>query len=137
MNPNEKKLLELVIEYYTKTGQPVWSKFLETLEEIDMAPSSIRKYLNFLEKKWLVYQPYNSAWRMPIPEWVEVYLNSILLREKPLLQPIVKKRFSLREFIEKLGEQVDGVAFGYFEEEANMHYLWVTKILKKVKCIMI
>jgi hypothetical protein len=54
---------------------------------------------------------------------VEVYLNTILLKEKPLLQPIVKKRFSLREFIEKLGEQVDGVAFGYFEKESSMHYL--------------
>jgi len=133
MHENEKKLLELVIEYYTKTWVPVGSKFLESLEQVDMAPSTIRKYLNFLEKKWLVYQPYNSAWRIPTPEGVETYLSMILSSHDNNFKPIrIRKRFDLREFIERLGEKVDGVAFGFYENEKDVHYLWVTKLLKKV-----
>jgi len=132
MHKNEKKLLELVIECYTKTWHPIWSKFIESLDTIDMAPSTIRKYLNFLEKKWLVYQPYNSAWRVPTSEWVKTYLNMLLSNENNFKPLIIKKRYNLREFIEKLWEKIDWVAFGFYEDEKDIHYLWVTKLLKKV-----
>ena len=123
----------MVIEYFIKYWAPIGSKFLFESEEVDMAPSTIRKYLNILEKKWLVYQPYNSAWRVPTVEWINTYINSILPIEsgkKDLVK--ISQNFNLRWFIEKIGEFVDGVAFGYFEDEADIYYLWVAQILRKV-----
>ena len=132
MNKHEEKLLKLVIEYYSRSGLPIWSKFLEWLEDVDLAPSTIRKYLNLLEKKWLLYQPYNSAWRLPTPKWVETYLSLLLSDEEYPNLMISKDRFSLREFIEKMWEKVDWVAFWFLEDEKDIHYLWITKLLKKV-----
>ncbi len=133
MHKNEEKLLELVIEHYTKTWIPIWSKFLESLDEVDLAPSTIRKYLNFLEKKWLVSQPYNSAGRIPTVDWIECYLNSLLLKENSNIRDIqIKKRFNLRSFVENIWSKIDWVAFWFYENEKDIHYLWVTKILKKV-----
>jgi len=35
------------------------------LEDSEYAPSTLRKYLNQLEKAGMVYQPYNSSGRVP------------------------------------------------------------------------
>jgi len=130
---SEELLLELVIEYFIKEGSPIGSKFLFDVEDVKMAPSTIRKYLNILEKKWLVYQPYNSSWRIPTTEWLNTYILSIL-PEQQSNRNIVKinQNFNLRWFIEQVGNLVDGVAFGYFEDESDINYLWVAQILKKV-----
>ncbi len=44
-------LLDTVIETYLQKGEPVWSKFLNSLEAVDYAPSTLRKYLNILENQ--------------------------------------------------------------------------------------
>ena len=130
---SEELLLELVIEYFIKEGSPVGSKFLFDVEDIKMAPSTIRKYLNILEKKWLVYQPYNSSWRVPTTEWLNTYILSILPEEKNTKSIVkINQNFNLRWFIEQLWNLVDGVAFWYFEDESDINYLWVAQILKKV-----
>ena len=134
LHKNEEQLLELVIDYYIKYWTPVGSKALEWIENVEMAPSTIRKYLNFLEKKWLVQQPYNSAWRIPTQEWVQTYITTILSKKEEQSHNLVRieKKFNLRHFIEILGEKIDWVAFGYYKDEDDINYLWVTKILKKV-----
>jgi len=131
---NEELLLELVIEYFIKEGSPIGSKFLFDADKIKMAPSTIRKYLNILEKKWLVYQPYNSSWRVPTVEWVNTYILSLLPENEGKKYSIVKinQNFNLREFIEQLWELADWVAFGHFEDESDIHYLGIAQILRKV-----
>jgi transcriptional regulator of heat shock response len=97
-----------------------------------MAPSTIRKYLNILEKKWLVYQPYNSAWRIPTVEGINEYVLSLLPEKESKNLVKINQWFNLRGFIEQIGELIDGIAFGHFEDEQDIHYLWVSNILKKV-----
>lgn len=60
-----KQLLSIVIENYIHKGDPIGSKFLHSLENTEYAPSTLRKYLNLLEKEGLLYQPYNSSGRIP------------------------------------------------------------------------
>ena len=130
---SEETLLEAVIEYFIKYGSPVGSKFLFEAETIDIAPSTIRKHLNSLEKKWLVYQPYNSAWRIPTQEWVNLYVANLLSSKKSSKNIIkVNQWHNLRWFMDMLWEVVDGIAFWYYIDEADIYYLWVSKLLKKV-----
>jgi len=134
---SEEILLELVIEYFIKYWSPVWSKFLFNLENIDIAPSTIRKYLNTLEKKWLVYQPYISSWRLPTIEWIDKYILWLLDKsdtKKEKYNYYLKRKnekHNLRWFIETLWEYLDWIVFWYYENDPYIHYLWVSKILKK------
>ena len=52
-----EKLLEIIIDFYIERGEPIGSKFLYKQDVIDMAPSTLRKYMNLLEKKELIYKP--------------------------------------------------------------------------------
>jgi len=64
-NPKLVRLLKVVVENYITKGEPVGSKFLHSLDDNEYAPSTLRKYLNTLEKEGLVFQSYNSSGRIP------------------------------------------------------------------------
>ena len=67
MRQDEKllALLDAVIDNYISKGEPVGSKFLHSLGDLEGAPSTLRKYLHVLEDQGMVYQPYNSSGRVP------------------------------------------------------------------------
>ena len=58
-------LLDVVIDTYITKGEPIGSKFLHSLNDVEYAPSTLRKYLHMLEEQGMVYQPYNSSGRIP------------------------------------------------------------------------
>ena len=58
-------LLDVLVDTYITKGEPIGSKFLHSLEDVDYAPSTLRKYLHVLEEQGMVYQPYNSSGRIP------------------------------------------------------------------------
>ena len=103
-------LLNVVIDTYIDKGEPVWSKFLNTLENIDYAPSTLRKYLNQLEKQGMVYQPYNSSGRIPTVEGLKCYLENYLEKiEENNKNEVINARKNMKELVEMLWGLVDGV----------------------------
>lgn len=131
------ELLRLVIENYIYKGDPIGSKFLHSLEESVYAPSTLRKYLNILEKEGLLYQPYNSAWRIPTVKWLSSYLTDILSEETMLAITedevefdLTYARDDLRSMVETLGEYTDGVVVGFLKED-QYFYLGINNLLKE------
>jgi len=127
------QLLDVVIENYLDKGDPIGSKFLHTLEEVDYAPSTLRKYLNLLEQSWLVYQPYNSSWRIPTLEWLSTYIDHYMEQESEF--PMQKEfdadmaRTSMRYMVEKLWSMVDGVVTGFLAND-EYYFLGINNLLK-------
>lgn len=131
-----KQLLSVVIENYIDQGSPVWSKYLNSLEEIEYAPSTLRKYLNLLEQEGLVYQPYNSSGRIPTVEGFESYLDDYLGEDTKQTTSLAQfdfdtdlARSSLRYMVEKLGDMVDGVVAGFLSND-EYYFLGINKLLK-------
>lgn len=127
------QLLDVVIENYIDKGDPIWSKFLHTLEDIDYAPSTLRKYLNLLEQSWLVYQPYNSSGRIPTLEGLSAYIDAYMLENSSDLTHAEfdadMARSSLRYMVEKLGNMVDGVVTGFLAND-EYYFLGINNLLK-------
>lgn len=131
-----KRLLSIVIENYIDKGDPIGSKFLHSLESTDYAPSTLRKYLNILEKEGLLYQPYNSAGRIPTVKWLSNYLDNIL--SLPDEQPnedevnfdVVHARDNLQAIVEALWEYADGAVVGFLRED-EYYYLGINNILRE------
>lgn len=134
---NDKKLMSLlnvVIDNYITKGEPIGSKYLHSLDETDYAPSTLRKYLNLLEKHGLVYQPYNSSGRIPTVTWlvkyIEDYLNEVHIEEEvnEVELDIEYARLSLRNLTESIGKFVDGVTIGFMQND-EYYFLWINKLL--------
>jgi heat-inducible transcriptional repressor len=81
-DPKLLALLDVVIDNYINKGEPVGSKFLHSLGESEYAPSTLRKYLNVLEKAGMVYQPYNSSGRIPTVQGLSLYIDSYLTHQE-------------------------------------------------------
>jgi len=131
-NPKLVRLLKVVVENYITKGEPVGSKFLHTLEDNEYAPSTLRKYLNVLEKEGLVFQSYNSSGRIPTREGLSQYIQELI--ESDYTDPdydveIQQSRMSLKYVVEQLWAIVDGVTVGFIERD-EYFYLGVNKLLK-------
>lgn len=129
-----KALLAIVIENYIDKGDPIWSKFLYSLEDTEYAPSTLRKYLHILEEEWLLYQPYHSAGRLPTVKWLESYLDTVLAvddeEEDNVHVDLNYARDDLRSIVETFGDYTDG-AVVWFLKEDEYYYLWLNNLLKE------
>lgn len=127
-------LLDTVIDNYLDKGDPVWSKFLHSLEDVAYAPSTLRKYLNVLEKSWFVYQPYNSSWRIPTIQWLSMYLEhhmgDELESDDAWELDIAWARGDLKQIVETLGTMVDGVVAGFVRND-EYYFLGINNLLKE------
>lgn len=134
---HDKKLLDIlatVIDTYINKGEPIWSKYLHKLDDMGYAPSTLRKYLNALEKGGYVYQPYNSSGRIPTVTWMTVYLDTViqnndLLTSPPLDIDLNLARGGMQQLVNYLAKIVDGVSVGFLRND-EYYYLWITNILK-------
>ena len=132
MQENKKllALLDTVIDCYLDKWEPVWSKFLNSLEAVDYAPSTLRKYLNALEKQWMVYQPYNSSGRMPTLQGLSAYIDTALAQKPEEVDiQLDSARKWLKSLVEALWEVSDGVVVGFIRND-EYYYLWINNLLR-------
>lgn len=112
-DPKLLNLLDIVIEHYIYKGDPIGSKFLHSLQDVQYAPSTLRKYLNMLEKSGLVYQPYNSSGRIPTVKGLSMYIEQQIAEDvvSDINQEVDIKnaRMDLKRLVEALGSVADGV----------------------------
>ena len=124
-------LLDVVIDTYINKWEPVGSKFLNSLEWIDDAPSTLRKHLNQLEKQGMVYQPYNSSGRIPTVDWLKLYIENYLQQMENLQNiEVDTARQNMKEMIEMLWSLVDWVIVWFLRND-EYYYLWVNNLLKE------
>ncbi|MDR0282711.1 MAG: hypothetical protein LBI53_05475 [Candidatus Peribacteria bacterium] len=132
MEQNDKLLilLDIVIDTYINKGEPIGSKFLHSLEDMEYAPSTLRKYLNQLEKQGMVYQPYNSSGRIPTVEGLKLYIENYLQQmEEETNAEVGNARENIKELVEMLGGIVDGVIIGFLRND-EYYYLGINNLLR-------
>ena len=123
-------LLDLVIDQYISSGDPVWSKSLNSLDSVEYAPSTLRKYLNLLEKAGMVYQPYNSSGRIPTVDWFSRYIDNYMtcgVEEQDV--EVENARKWLKYLVENLWAVADGVVVWFLKSD-EYYYLGMNNILK-------
>jgi len=132
-NPELLWLLSIVIDTYINKGDPVGSKVLHSLDLTEYAPSTLRKYLNILEKEGLVYQPYNSSGRLPTIEGLSMYMDDLLEKKDDggidIAFDVDYARHGLRYIIETLGKLVDG-AVVWFLRNDEYFFLGINNLLQ-------
>lgn len=83
LDSRKKKVLAAIVNTYTKTGDPVGSKFIAELLGGIASPATIRNDMAALFELGLLEQPHTSAGRVPSHLGYRVYLDS-LMQERPL-----------------------------------------------------
>ena len=77
MEKRQEELLNLVIESYIQTAEPVGSKFLAYKEKIGWSEATIRNDLRALEEAGFLTHPHTSAGRIPTELGYRFYVNAL------------------------------------------------------------
>ena len=73
-----KRVLEIAIEDYILTAEPVGSRTISKKSSLNLSPASIRNIMSDLEELGLLSHPYTSAGRIPTERGLRFYVDSIV-----------------------------------------------------------
>ncbi|MFH1069886.1 MAG: heat-inducible transcriptional repressor HrcA [Candidatus Glassbacteria bacterium] len=77
LNEREFDILEAVIANFISTARPVGSRALSRNLGLGLSPASIRNTMSDLEEKGYLYQPFQSAGRVPTDKAYRLHVNNI------------------------------------------------------------
>lgn len=72
------QVLKIVVEEYLKTGEITGSKSLLKKHDIGVSSATVRNDMASLEKMGLIFQPYNSAGRLPTHRGIRVFVDYLM-----------------------------------------------------------
>ncbi len=85
MDSEDRKavILKAIIKNYMETGEPVGSRTISKLPELNLSSATIRNEMSDLEEMGYILQPHTSAGRIPSDKGYRFYVDEIL-REKEI-----------------------------------------------------
>jgi len=81
LSDRQREILSIIVDFYTKTVQPVGSKAVSENFSSDVSSATIRNEMGELEEFGLINHPHTSAGRIPTDLGYRYYVDS-LLKEK-------------------------------------------------------
>jgi len=93
LSERQQLILKHVVEAYLRTGQPVGSRALAAVPELDCSPSTIRNELARLEEYGLLAHPHTSAGRVPTEAGHRYVVDRLLAEGRG--QPVPRLELSL------------------------------------------
>jgi len=78
LDGRKQKVLEIIIEDYINSAEPVGSKAVKEHHHVDASPATIRFDMADLEKKGYIKKPHTSAGRIPSDKGYRFFIDNIL-----------------------------------------------------------
>lgn len=107
LDGRKKAILNAIIRNYQETGEPVGSRTISKLAELQVSPATIRNEMADLEEMGLIVQPHTSAGRVPTDKGYRLYVDELM--QSAELAPIDKQLPAEKSREEMLINRVDRV----------------------------
>lgn len=96
ISERQLKILNLIVEEYVRTAEPVGSKTLSNLPEFQYSSATIRNDMAILEEKGYLLKTHTSSGRIPSVKGYKLYVSGVLNhkeeeKEFPLIDEIFKR----------------------------------------------
>lgn len=101
ISDRKKKILTAVIDAYIATAEPVGSKAIAEMGELELSSATIRNELAELTAMGYLEQPHTSAGRVPSPTGYRLYVNELMERQRLSLEETEEINRSLNDRIKQ------------------------------------
>ncbi len=135
------QVLKIIVEEYLKTWKVLWSKLLLEKYDLQVSSATIRNDMVKLEKLELIFQPYNSAWRLPSTKGLRAFVDYLMQQSPEYFiansQNSIKnenlKSFadSIHKITYELSNITKEISFIIIPENSIMQYNGVSNFLDK------
>jgi heat-inducible transcriptional repressor len=78
LTEREETILKIIVDEYTKSSEPVGSRYVSKSGFISLSPASVRNVMSDLEDKGFICQPHTSAGRIPTDLGYRYYIDKIV-----------------------------------------------------------
>lgn len=78
LNEREKKILQIIIEDYISSAEPVGSRTIARKYDLGLSPATIRNEMSDLELLGYLEQPHTSAGRIPSAQAYRFYVDALI-----------------------------------------------------------
>lgn len=78
LNERKKKILQIIIEDYISTAEPVGSRTIARKYDLGLSPATIRNEMSDLELLGYLEQPHTSAGRIPSAQAYRFYVDALI-----------------------------------------------------------
>ena len=112
---------------------------MKNQDDLDVSPATVRNDMKSLEKMGLIYQPYNSAGRLPTTPGIRMYVDYLMeISTQNYLEETTDatdyeeiETDHTYELIDKLARATGEIAFACFPEKRQLYYVGVSSFLQK------
>jgi transcriptional regulator of heat shock response len=135
------QILKYIIEEYLKTGEITGSKSLLRKHDLQVSSATVRNDMADLEKMGLVFQPYNSAGRLPTTRGLRVFVDYLmetmpavfLEAEQELEERNEKYRIDdvLYHLVARLTKTTKEITFACIPSLGTSYYLGLSNYLER------
>ena len=78
LSPRKQKILKAIVDLYIRTAEPVGSKTIAQLTDMDFSSATIRNEMAELTNLGYLEQPHTSAGRIPSPMGYRFYIDRLM-----------------------------------------------------------
>ncbi len=138
LTERKEHLLQLVVEHFIDTVQPIASRFLIDQEALDIGEATVRNELRALEEAGYLTHPHTSAGRMPTELGYQYYVEHIMKpatvshQEQQHLntlcnQPETERRLQIKSVAKWCSEASGNAVIVSFNED-SMYYTGMSNL---------
>lgn len=107
LSERKKKILRAVVESYVQTAEPVGSKAILELADLNVSSATIRNELADLTEQGYLEQPHTSAGRIPSPKGYRLYVNELMEEQRLSIEETRQINEALHLKMQELDKVID------------------------------
>ncbi len=107
LTQRKKKILRAVVEHYIATAEPVGSKALLEMLDLEVSSATIRNELADLTELGFLEQPHTSAGRIPSPKGYRLYVNELMEQQRLSMEETRQINEALHLKMKELDKVID------------------------------
>lgn len=107
LSDRKKKVLRAVVESYIETAEPVGSKAILELADLNVSSATVRNELAELTEMGYLEQPHTSAGRVPSPKGYRLYVNELMEEQRLSMEETRQINEALHLKMQELDKVID------------------------------
>ncbi len=140
------QILKHIIEEYIKTGEITGSKSLLSKHDLQVSSATVRNDMMSLEKMGLLFQPYNSAGRLPTSRGLRVFVDYLMETmpgvfieaEELYAKKLENNRIddTLYSLVSRLTKITGEITFACIPALGASYYVWLSNYIDRNKWVI-
>ena len=106
LGERKEKILNAIIQNYLETGEPVGSRTISKMSDLNLSSATIRNEMSDLEELGYIIQPHTSSGRIPSDKGYRFYVDHLMADKEREVTEIKDLMIEKTEKMEKMLKQV-------------------------------